>query len=305
MYKVVVTGATSFLGRYLVEELKNKGVRVYAIIRPTSAHARLFEGDPQVVTVLANMDDVDLWQERIGSADAFIHLGWDGIGAAGRSNMDIQNKNVEDAVNCMKGAAALGCNRFLFSGSQAEYGPKTDIIREDDVCDPVINYGKGKLMVCHQLSALARELGITYYHTRIFSVYGIGDHPWALVSACVRTLCAGEQMKLSSCMQYWNYMHVHDAVRDLCALLFSGADSGIYNVASRDTRVLKSFVEQIHAACGGTGSCAYGSYDPAERPVSLMPDVSRLEAAIGTLEEKPFEAGIAEMVKHYKATGEQ
>lgn len=304
MRKIVITGATSFLGRHLVAELKKRDVQIYAIIRPTSAHAHLFDGDPSVTTVLKNMDDVYGWCQQIGYADGFLHLGWDGVGAAGRSDMNIQNKNVQDAVNCMHGAAKLGCSHFLFAGSQAEYGPKTETVCEDDPCAPVINYGKGKLMVCHQLTVLARELKMTYYHTRIFSVYGTGDHPWALVSACVRTLCAGEQMKLSSCMQHWNYMHVLDAARDLCALLFSGAPGGIYNVASRDTRVLKAFVEQIHEACGNKGSCAYGSYDPSERPVSLMPNVDRLQQVIGVLEEKSFEEGIREMVEHYQATGE-
>ncbi len=304
MYKIVITGATSFLGRYLINELKKRNVQIYAIIRPTSAHAHMFDGDPSVISVLKNMDDVEGWSQEIGAADGFLHLGWDGVGAAGRSDMNIQNKNVQDAVNCMYGAANLGCKKFLFAGSQAEYGPKIEVIRETDSCEPVINYGKGKLMVCEKLSELSQKLSITYYHTRIFSVYGTGDHPWALVSACIRTLCAGEQMKLSSCRQYWNYIHVLDAARDLCALLFSDASAGIYNVASRDTRELKAFVEEIHKACREFGSCAYGSYDPSEKPVSLMPDVSRLQGAIGMLEEISFEEGIREMVAHYRATGE-
>ena len=92
MVNVVVTGATSFLGRNLVNELVNSDVHVYAIVRPTSAGVHLFDNLQHVTTVLANMDDVQCWQNEIEKADYFFHLGWDGVGAEGRSNMNIQIK---------------------------------------------------------------------------------------------------------------------------------------------------------------------------------------------------------------------
>lgn len=303
MKKAVVTGATSFLGRYLVRELCARGYAVSAIIRPTSKSIGVFEGQVGVTTVPHDMDDVEGWCAAIGGADVFFHLGWDGIGAAGRSNMEIQEKNVRDALACLRGAHALGCKSFLFAGSQAEYGPKTALITEEDSCAPVINYGKGKLMVCEQATELAALLDITYYHTRIFSVYGIGDHPWALVPSAVKAFCDGEEKQLSSCRQSWNYMYVTDAVRDLVALAESGADAGIYNVASRDTRELRAFVEEMLSACG-KGRASYGTYDPAEQPVSLIPDVGKLEKAIGVLPETPFDEGIRALVTHYLKTGE-
>ena len=198
MTRVVMTGATSFLGKYLIDELGNRGMEVLAIIRPDSRKKDMYQNVSHVRTVLVDMDDVERWKNEIGNADYFMHLGWDGVGAAGRADVNIQNKNIRDALNCMRGAEALGCKAFLFAGSQAEYGPQTDLISEDTVCNPVIEYGKAKLQVCNQAMALAQNSPMRYYHTRIFSVYGEGDHPWALVSNCIRTLCEGAEMKLSS-----------------------------------------------------------------------------------------------------------
>lgn len=302
--RVVITGATSFLGRYVVNSLKTRGCQVYAIIRPTSKNVDAYSGDTNVITILYEMGDVDGWTAKIGRADYFIHLGWDGIAAQGRADSSIQERNVSAALNCLKGAASLGCKAFLFAGSQAEYGPQTGIITEETFCNPVIEYGKGKLKVLHDASELAKQLAIRYYHTRIFSVYGEGDHTWALVPSCIRTLCNGEDMKLSSCTQKWNYLYATDAGEVLSALLLSGAPSGIYNIASRDTRTLKEFVQLIHSACSGSGKLVFGGYASTEKQVSLQPDISKLISVIKYIPETPFEEVIVRMVNKYRSTGE-
>ena len=204
----------------------------------------------------------------------------------------------------MRGAASIGCKAFLFAGSQAEYGPHTDEISEKSACNPVIEYGKGKLKVLNALFELSNQLEICYYHARIFSVYGEGDHPWALVPSCIRTLCNGEAMSLSSCTQNWNFMYATDAAQVLCALLFSKAPKGIYNVAGPDTRTLREFVEEIHAACDGEGTLVFGSYHSAEKPVSLQPDIMKLISAIGEIPCTAFRDAIDSMVCKYRETGE-
>lgn len=302
--KVIVTGATSFLGRYIVSELESRGAEVYAIIRPESKSKMLFENNPSVTTVLTNMDNVEEWKKTIVSADYFIHLGWDGIGADGRANTTIQEKNLKDAIGCFYGAADLGCKAFLFAGSQAEYGPQTETISESTKCNPVTEYGRFKLKVSEKLLAID-NIDMKYYHTRIFSVYGEGDHKWALVPDCIRTLCGKGEMKLSSCKQFWNYMYATDAAYAICQLLLSQAKSGIYNIASTDTRPLYEFVEQIHLLCGHKGSLRFGEYNPSEKPANLRPSIEALEKAVGVIPHTPFEAAIERMVDLYKKTGEQ
>lgn len=300
--RVVITGATSFLGHYLVDELGRQNAEAVAIIRPSSGKRDMYTKYPHVRTILIDMDNIDAWVDAVGSADAFLHLGWDGIGASGRSDEAIQQKNVQTAMRCISGAEALRCNAFLFAGSQAEYGPQTGLISEGTPCKPVIEYGKAKLQVCKQ--ALARQSFMKFYDARIFSVYGEGDHPWALIPNCIRTLCAGERMNLSSCMQYWNYMYAVDAARVLCGLLFSRTESGIYNVASKDTRLLKEFVEVIYYSCGKKGQLSFGTYNYSESPVSLQPDISRISSVIKEIPFTPFEEVIPKLIYKYKVKGE-
>lgn len=300
MNKFVITGATSFLGKHIIKKLIEDDVQVFAIIRPSSKHVSDFDNEPKVKTILSDMDDTEKWVKEIVEADYFIHLGWDGIGSNGRSDVQIQQKNIETAVNVFKAAFRIHCKAFLFAGSQAEYGIKDEIITEDMVCNPVTQYGKAKLEVLNNALTLINDLNMHYYHARIFSVYGYGDHEWTLVSTCIENLCNDKEVNLSSCEQFWNYIEVKDAVHQIISLLISSAESGVYNIASKDTRPLKSFVEEIYDICGKRGKMNFNCYQPAERPAELKPSIKKLENAIGEMQYCTFREGITQLVNQYE-----
>ncbi len=113
-------------------------------------------------------------------------------------NESVQEESVQDALNAVRVAKVLGCRRFLFTGSQAEYGVKSELTDEETVCEPTSPYGRAKLAVRQRAEVLCRELGLDYGHARIFSTYGPGDHPWSLLSSCVRVFRAGEKMTIPS-----------------------------------------------------------------------------------------------------------
>lgn len=92
-------------------------------------------------------------------AKAWLHLGWDGAGSDKRKDVKLQEKNIGYALQALHTAAALGCKRFLFSGSQAEYGICNEWMKEEQECHPVSEYGKDKVLVYQQATKAAKELG--------------------------------------------------------------------------------------------------------------------------------------------------
>lgn len=71
-------------------------------------------------------------------------------GSANRQDPQVQARNIGYALDSLHTAARLGCTRFLFSGSQAEYGIVDGVMGEGIVCHPVSEYGKDKLEVCRR-----------------------------------------------------------------------------------------------------------------------------------------------------------
>ena len=241
------------------------------------------------------LEEIGSLGEKTGlkEADAWLHLGWEGAGSANRQNPELQRKNIGYAMESLKAAAKLGCGRFLFTGSQAEYGICQGPMREDMECHPVSEYGKDKLEVCRRAGEMADDLGITYIHARVFSVYGPGDHSWSLISTCIDTYLQGGHMEMGPCTQLWNFLYVEEAARVLAKLLLGKTPGGVYNVAGEDTRPLKAYMEELYRLCGSRGSFVFGSRRPnAEGQVSLEPDLSKIKKALGFCQEISFAEGI-------------
>ncbi len=297
MKTAIVTGATSFVGHALVKHLLGQGVEVHGVVRPGSPNTSVLQDCPGAHIVCLDLQDLDRLPQCIPQGDIFFHLGWDGSGAQNRAIEEIQQENVTHALKAVQAAHHLGCKTFLFTGSQAEYGPIDGIIREDTPCHPVTAYGRAKLEAGNKAGELVRSLGMRYIHSRIFSIYGPGDHPWTLVSQCVSQFLKGAEIALSSCEQTWNYLYVTDAARFIASLGETEEASGIYNIAGTDTRALHSFVEEIHTLCGSSGTPLYAARTQStERPYSLMPDVTRLLGATGLTPRVSFQEGIKSML---------
>lgn len=313
--RVIVTGATSFIGSHAVQTLINQGFEVCALIRPNSAGKKNLEqmiikkelleiiecelsGLKELAVNAEKLSKIgQKWSHDLGRADYWLHLGWDGSGSDNRKLADIQSMNAVYALDALETAAAVNCKRFLFCGSQAEYGVRNTTMRETDELHPLSEYGKAKAKVGREAVMRAEALGITYIHTRVFSVYGPGDHPWSLVESCMRTFKEGGIMELGACTQLWNYLYIDDAVNAIVKLLTGDAPAGVYNVAGEDTRPLREYIETMRALCGGRGTCQYGKRPPnAEGVTSLEPDITKLKEATGFHQEISFEQGIQMML---------
>lgn len=181
--------------------------------------------------------------------DAWVHFAWDGVGSAGRSDTNIQIENIQNAKKAYLYAKLLGARKFLFAGSQAEYG-----IGNHRVPMPVSPYGKAKLAFGRWateqslLSEIYDDAPMQFIHMRIYSVYGSGDHETSLVNTVLRAALHHEAITLGPCEQRWNYLEVHDLARAIRILLRSeDTRTGIYDIAGSDSRMLKKYVIAMNA----------------------------------------------------------
>ena len=307
--KIVATGATSFVGSGAVKALLERGHKVYAVLRKRSSKADrlLINGAmPENLVILEeDLGSLERLAEQIPEpCDVFLHMGWKGAGSDSRSAAAIQEENAKDSLNAVQAAKALGCRRFVFTGSQAEYGVHDALMNEETGCRPTSPYGEAKLKVRIEAEALCRKLSMDYGHARIFSTYGIGDHPWSLLSTCVNTFLSGGVMEMGACTQDWNFMYIDDAGRAvamLCEYQKSLMEQGcVYNLGGPmdETGPLKHFVETVYEMCGRKGSCVYGVRKPnAEGVVNLIPDLTKMKRVIGWEPRVRFRDGMARVIE--------
>lgn len=300
---VVVTGATSFIGAAAIRQLLYRGHQVCAVVRPGSKRlGNLWSHVPEEFRSMVRLEELDMQRiQEIGSLrdfspDAWLHTSWEGSGSDNRVLRDVQQSNVESSLKAVRTAAEAGCRRFLFTGSQAEYGVCHETITEDTPCRPVSEYGKAKAAFAASARELCKELSMDYIHGRIFSAYGPGDHPWTLVQSCLRIWNEGGTIELGACTQWWNFLYIEDVASALACLLERGKP-GAYNIASYDTRRLREFVEEMYRLCGCQGSYIYGArHQNAEGQANLLPDITKIHTMTGWEPKIPFMEGIYEIL---------
>lgn len=307
--KTIITGISSFVGSNTAKQLIQAQYETYGILRPKSRmkpeQAEKLSGVK--AAVLLDFDDVPNPDSRelaafmdnssvhgLGQFDCWMHFAWDGVGSIGRSNPEIQRRNVENAQKAYRIARWLGCKLFVFAGSQAEYGRGNA-----EQPQPVSEYGKAKLQFGLWAKNEAEKAdGIPFLHLRLFSVYGPGDHETSLVSSCIQTLLNGEEFKAGPCTQIWNYMYIDDCARAIRAVVESPVTEAYraVDIAAAEGKPLRDYVETIASLCGGQGKVIFGARENnTEGAANLLPDTQSLRKT-GFIEQYTFEDGIYQTI---------
>ena len=289
--KYVITGYTGFLGSALRDAIlaANSEDGIYAVCR--SRHQGQMTFPERVTPVWAEMEEYAALHQSVPHADVFIHCSWGGADHAKRDDREVHHQNVQYSLDAIRAAAQMGCKVFVETGSQAEYGATNEQQTEDMECNPFSEYGKAKL------AKLNNEM--KYIHLRIFSMYGAKDHPWSMIMQCLQKMQTNERIELSACTQNWNYVYVDDAAKmiiGLCKAYMQQPDipSGIYNIASEDTRPLKEFVEEMSAITGTQSEIVYGAFKP-HVVVALNPSIAKIKRYV-TPTFIPFEEGVKKIL---------
>ncbi len=300
---VVITGATSFIGNSILRKLlENDDNRIWAVIRPDSVNkGRIPETESiQIIELdMAEISQLDMYICEV--VDVFYHLAWEGVRGSGRDDAVLQEKNYLAALEAFSMSVRLKCQKFIGSGSQAEYGPMSGGITEEYPCNPNTEYGKAKNKAYREIEALAKEHHVDFIWGRIFSVYGIGDYTGSLVMMCMDKMLRGEAVELTKCIQEWDYLYIDEAAEIFAKFAVADCKNGIYNIASGKHQQLKNYVEIIKKVVGSDSRLEYGKVPyPAEGMVSFIPDVSKLKREIHWDSKITFEEGIKRILQGWK-----
>jgi nucleoside-diphosphate-sugar epimerase len=292
MKTAVVTGAFGFAGANLVECLLKNGYKAYCVGRkkPTLTHNDRFEEGVCLKKIYLEMEEFYRIPEFVPEKpDFFFHLAWGGK----RDDFDAQRKNVDGALKAMDAAAVLSCKRFVGIGSQAEYGIKSEeeLITEDLRLEPFTAYGACKAAAFYMLKEKAALMGIEFVWGRIFSLIGKYEPEGRMLPDLVKKLQRKENVQLSSCLQYWDYLDATDAAAAILGLAEKGRNGEDYNIANGEFRELKEYVlEAAQILRADPKLINFGNR--AEPFVSLRPSVEKLCRDTGWKPEKTFEYSV-------------
>jgi nucleoside-diphosphate-sugar epimerase len=275
--RVLLTGATGFVGRHAVTPLVAGGHEVHAV---TSSER---PGDDDRVTwhradLLASADVVgDV------APEVLLHLAW--YVEPGRFWTAPENVRwVEASLGLLRAFAAARGRRALLAGTSAEYD--WDAVGErcrerETPLRPATLYGAAKHALHEVATRYAEQANFELAWGRIFFVYGAGEAEGRLVPSVGRALLAAEPVRTTRGDQIRDFMHVEDVAAAFAALVDSGV-TGPVNVASGEPHAVRDVVDGLAAAAGRPDLLRPGALPDREGdPPRLVADVARLRDEVG------------------------
>lgn len=293
--KVVITGASGFIGRQLVKSFERHG---WEIVQVTHKKTVNEQNNRQVYVP---MENYALLGTIVGNCDCFVHLAWKGTRGSTRLDATLQRENVKYSMAGLQSILKVGCGRVITAGSQAEYGPHTDMITEESPCHPNTEYGKAKLAFYEKASRLCDSYGVDLKEPRFFSLYGPHDFEGTMITQILADMCSGRPCNLTEGIQKWDFLYISDAVDALLGLCQQNCPNGVYNFGSGDVRLLRDYVKEMAEITGTRSELRFGAVPyPDTGMVSLWPDVSRLKQVLNWEPKVSFADGIRNILTSMK-----
>ncbi|MDQ1441517.1 MAG: hypothetical protein QOG97_1745 [Acidimicrobiaceae bacterium] len=286
MKRVVLTGATGFIGANLARRLLTDGHEVSVFLRPGCSFWRIedIRGDLRVV-------DVDL-QDEAGVATALRQVRPDWIfNLAAHGAYPWQSElramlmtNVLGTVHLLEAAVATGFEAFVQTGTSSEYGAKDHSPPEAEWLEPNSHYAVTKASATMFCRYTGQATGLGVRTLRLYSVYGPWEEPTRLMPTLVMRGLAGELPGLVSPATARDYIYVDDVV-DAClaAAAAPGQEPGaVYNVGTGRQTSLREVVELVRAEMGITAEPVWGSMAPRSWDTDVwVADSGQIRAQLG------------------------
>lgn len=292
MKRVLVTGASGFIGRRVLPRLHERGFEIHPV------------GRRPAVAGAAHWHTADLLDEaqrralvKKVSATHLLHLAW----------YTEHGRFWEAPENVLWAAATIqlglefsraGGRRAVFAGTCAEYdwtvgGRYTEVTTP---IGPTTLYGACKDASRRVVEHLETEAA----WGRVFFLYGPEEHPARLVANVARLLIDGDRAATSAGTQCRDFLHVDDVADAFAALLDSDV-SGPVNIGSGEAVTVRHVVELIARAAGRPDLLDVGALQQrAGEPQQLVPDVTRLREEVGWRPAFNLERGLSDTVKWWQ-----
>jgi len=208
--RILVTGATGFIGSAFARLALTHGHKVAGMMLPTEtppAHVPVSDRMHWLKGTLAELP----WREiEKFQPEVCVHFAWiatPGVYLESPENEDYLRWSL-DLVHRLRG---IGTNHIVGVGTCIEYKITDAPLNEDKTpVDPTTLYSRCKNALRETLDAEARRDGYSFCWGRVFYPYGVGEHPARLCSALIQKLSRGEKLVLKTPYSTKDYIYIED-----------------------------------------------------------------------------------------------
>jgi nucleoside-diphosphate-sugar epimerase len=302
--RILVTGGTGFIGRYVTARLVAAGhrptVTVYGRIPSDFAHTDAVD--------LLHLDirDRDEAAKTVNSIRPQIVIHLAGVTGQSDGNGNLCDEvNYRATVDLLDRFAETSVSKVVMVGTAAEYGAGTTPFGEDQPDDPRSPYALSRAKANRYALSLAESSALSVSVLRLFSVYGIGQPANMFLPQLITHAVSGREFRMTEGSQIRDFVHVEDVATALIAaaghtgntLINIGGGVG-YRLADLARTVWRYCeADPVMLRIGALQPVGDGSFD-------TLADIGRAKQLLGWTPRRQFLAGsgvgdaLAEMIEH-------
>ena len=274
--RLLVTGATGFVGNHLIPALLSRGHIVTATERnEVIAKERIWFRDVDFIACDLHRDCTHLLSEQ-KLPDMVVHLAWENLN--NYNDFSHITKSLVTHLKFIESMARLGIGRFLVAGTCLEYGMQYGPLAEDMPANPVTAYGLAKSILYKSLLTLQKDLNFNLQWIRFFYMYGQGQSDKSLLSQLDMAIQNKNPVfKLSVGDQLRDYLPIESVIENLCLAIETPEVNGVINCCSGNPTSVFDLVTEKIKESGSKIQIQRGFYPyPDYEPLAFWGDPKKL-----------------------------
>jgi len=268
MKKVLVTGATGFIGNYVIKELLKQD---FEIIATSSREEKAKQQDwfdkvNYIQFDFARFDSPENYFLYFDQPDILIHLAWEGL--PNYKSLFHTEINLPRHKAFLRNLISNGLKDVTITGTCLEYGMREGCLSEDMPVLPSNPYSLAKNELRLYAEELKNQFLFSFKWVRLFYMYGKGQNPGSLLSQLDKALQEGDKIfNMSGGEQTRDYLPVEKVAEYIVRIALQKKVEGVINCCSGIPVTIKQSVENYLKRTGSTiklnlGYYPYTDYEP-------------------------------------------
>ena len=240
--KILVTGATGFIGNHVIQKLLRLDHDIIATSR-NMEKAKKFSWFDKVTYIPADLNEsIENHFHFFKEPDIVIHLTWEGL--PNYKDLFHFEKNLMSQYNFLKNLIVHGLKKLCVIGTCFEYGMQNGCLSEEMNTNPVTPYGLAKDCLRKFLQMLCQKHNYMLQWIRLFYMYGDGQSEKSLLSQLETAIQKGdESFNMSGGEQLRDYLSVEKVAEYIVSIALQDRIAGIINCCSGKPISIRKFVE--------------------------------------------------------------
>lgn len=298
--KILLTGATGFLGSHIAEVLYCAG---YELLLTKRIESSLWRCSTFIDKVKWSNTDLNTFESDVCEfrPDVIINSAWSGVSAKDREQWSVQLENLQYQQRLLDLAVKIGVKKIIGIGSQAEYGLFDGCINELYSAIPTSAYGAVKLSSLTILRTFCEENHITWHWFRLFSCFGEREDENWLIPATIRNMLSTDKMDLTLGEQQYSYLYIKDVANIFLSAIENTAESGVYHIAANVQRPLKDILLEMRDYLNPMFKLNFGALPYRKNQSMINGSINtKTQNAFGVIETSDFKEKLIQTIEYYK-----